>query len=572
MTDQIIQERNSKFLTNLNFNYTFQNDINKLNLRKKTIDNILEQKRIKFYVIKEENKLKNSNSYENNTINLFSLNIKNELKYPPTISKLISNKDTSEIFNYINEIYKSNEINDNIKYGLYLLNKKLSTDSSENIDLDNILNNNFVYIINQIILLLKNDEKNYENNKTILSTIIQILINFSYYSNENQMIFLINNNFLDYYIYFLKICNEDNLIEDIFNLISNLCAINYNISSIVFNYNNNILLDIINDYCMSSFKSQKPGLLYKSLAIYFNYLDSISEDENNEINISFKILESIYNILSNLIDFKNCFPKCLFGINKIYKIIFQKNFVKNFIENILYSESDSFYTTLFSFNYCYNNNVQFIQPFTNIIKNLFYIYNNYKTDYNSVCILEKKINNLNYDNNIIDFYYMLLQNPLKKEIKISLLETLYEISLKNYYNLFEESTNDILGYFIKIISNHDFKIKKISLRILNILSSKNQLKICTSIVSKGIINQIVLCLDPINSCLNDNDLILLCLNILENLFVMGNFIKNISNHNNFTENFEFIGGKELLEKLLGNPNKEIYLKSENILEKFFNEK
>ena len=572
MTDQIIQERNSKFLTNLNFNYTFQNDINKLNLRKKTIDNILEQKRIKFYVIKEENKLKNSNSYENNTINLFSLNIKNELKYPPTISKLISNKDTSEIFNYINEIYKSNEINDNIKYGLYLLNKKLSTDSSENIDLDNILNNNFVYIINQIILLLKNDEKNYENNKTILSTIIQILINFSYYSNENQMIFLINNNFLDYYIYFLKICNEDNLIEDIFNLISNLCAINYNISSIVFNYNNNILLDIINDYCMSSFKSQKPGLLYKSLAIYFNYLDSISEDENNEINISFKILESIYNILSNLIDFKNCFPKCLFGINKIYKIIFQKNFVKNFIENILYSESDSFYTTLFSFNYCYNNNVQFIQPFTNIIKNLFYIYNNYKTDYNSVCILEKKINNLNYDNNIIDFYYMLLQNPLKKEIKISLLETLYEISLKNYYNLFEESTNDILGYFIKIISNHDFKIKKISLRILNILSSKNQLKICTSIVSKGIINQIVLCLDPINSCLNDNELILLCLNILENLFVMGNFIKNISNHNNFTENFEFIGGKELLEKLLGNPNKEIYLKSENILEKFFNEK
>ena len=572
MTDQIIQERNSKFLTNLNFNYTFQNDINKLNLRKKTIDNILEQKRIKFYVIKEENKLKNSNSYENNTINLFSLNIKNELKYPPTISKLISNKDTSEIFNYINEIYKSNEINDNIKYGLYLLNKKLSTDSSENIDLDNILNNNFVYIINQIILLLKNDEKNYENNKTILSTIIQILINFSYYSNENQMIFLINNNFLDYYIYFLKICNEDNLIEDIFNLISNLCAINYNISSIVFNYNNNILLDIINDYCMSSFKSQKPGLLYKSLAIYFNYLDSISEDENNEINISFKILESIYNILSNLIDFKNCFPKCLFGINKIYKIIFQKNFVKNFIENILYSESDSFYTTLFSFNYCYNNNVQFIQPFTNIIKNLFYIYNNYKTDYNSVCILEKKINNLNYDNNIIDFYYMLLQNPLKKEIKISLLETLYEISLKNYYNLFEESTNDILGYFIKIISNHDFKIKKISLRILNILSSKNQLKICTSIVSKGIINQIVLCLDPINSCLNDNELILLCLKILENLFVMGNFIKNISNHNNFTENFEFIGGKELLEKLLGNPNKEIYLKSENILEKFFNEK
>jgi hypothetical protein len=167
---------------------------------------------------------------------------------------------------------------------------------------------------------------------------------------------------------------------------------------------------------------------------------------------------------------------------------------------------------------------------------------------------------------------MLLQNPLKKEIKISLLETLYEISLKNYYNLFEESTNDILGYFIKIISNHDFKIKKISLRILNILSSKNQLKICTSIVSKGIINQIVLCLDPINSCLNDNELILLCLNILENLFVMGNFIKNISNHNNFTENFEFIGGKELLEKLLGNPNKEIYLKSENILEKFFNEK
>ena len=571
MTDQIIQERNSKFGSNLNLNYIFKNDINKLNLRKKTIDNILEQKRIKFYVLQEENKLKTSNS-KKNTINLFLLNINNELKYPPVISKLINQKDSSEIFKFLNEINNTNEINDNIKYGLYLLNSKISNDSEENIDLDNLLNNNFAFIINKMLFLIKNDEKNYENNKTILSTIIQILINFSYYSNENQTIFLINNNFLDYYIYFLKICNEDNLIEDIFYLISNLCAINFNISSIIFNYNNNILLDIINDYCMSSFKSQKPNLLHKILSIYFNYLDSITEDENNEINISFKIIESIYNILINLIDFKNCFSKCLWGIYNIYKILFQKNFIKNFIENVLSSESDSFYTCLFSYNYCYNNNFHNIIPFTNIIKNIFYLYNNNKKDYKSVCILEKKINNLNYDNNIIDFYYMLLQNPLKKEIKIALLDTLYEISLNNCYNLFENSANDILGYFVNNISNHDFKIKKISLRILNILSSKSQLKLCSSIFSKGIINQIVVCLDPINSCLNDNELVLLCLSILENLFIIGNFIKNISNHNNFTENFEFLGGKELLEKLLGNPSKEVYLKSETILDKFFNEK
>ena len=149
MTDQIIQERNSKFGSNLNLNYTFQNDINKLNLRKKTIDNILEQKRIKFYVLQEENKLKTSNS-KKNTINLFLLNINNELKYPPVISKLINQKDSSEIFKFLNEINNTNEINDNIKYGLYLLNSKISNDSEENIDLDNLLNNNFSFIINKI--------------------------------------------------------------------------------------------------------------------------------------------------------------------------------------------------------------------------------------------------------------------------------------------------------------------------------------------------------------------------------------------------------------------------------------
>jgi hypothetical protein len=53
---------------------------------------------------------------------------------------------------------------------------------------------------------------------------------------------------------------------------------------------------------------------------------------------------------------------------------------------------------------------------------------------------------------------------------------------------------------------------------------------------------------------------------------MGMFIQNLSGHNNFIEDFELLGGKELLEKLLGNPNKEVYLKSENILNKFLNEK
>jgi hypothetical protein len=573
MTEQIIQERNSKFLSNPPINLTLKNDTNKLTLRKKTVDKIILEKRMNFYILHEENKLKLSNSNQKNTINLFSLNISNELKYPQTITKLINNNDSSEIFKYLYEIYNNENYNENnLKYGLYLLNQKLINNENRNIDIENILNNNFIDIINKLLLYFKSDKNNYEKDKTLIYTILLILINFTFYANEHQISFLINDNFLEYFVYLLKICNEDNIIEDIFDILSNLCAINYNLSSIIFNYNNNILLDIINDYCISSLKAQKSNILNKSLFIYYNYLDTIAEDENNEINVNFNILESIYNILSNLIDIKNCFSKCILGINYIYKIIFQKNYIKLFIDNILNNESDSFYSSLFGYNYCINEGIQNIEPFTNIIKNILYIYNNYNTnDYNGVKIIEKRIYSLNEDNNIIDFFYMLLQNPLKNQSKIFILEVLNELSITNFYTFLQECSSDIIGYIIKIISNFDFKIKKFALRIIKNLTDKGELKVISSIGSKGINNQIILCLDPINSCINDSEIILLCLGILENLFKMGMFIKNISGHNNFIEDFGVLGGKELLEKLLGNPHKEVYLKSENIINKFFNE-
>ena len=125
-----------------------EREINFYNIRKNRIRNELFNKKKNYF-----------NHYKNNNINyndfdIQCLNINSQLKDEKYINDLLSSNKFNVIFEYIKEIYNTNN-NFNIdifKYGLYLLNEKLIDSKNENIiqNINFLYNNNF----NEIIFLL----------------------------------------------------------------------------------------------------------------------------------------------------------------------------------------------------------------------------------------------------------------------------------------------------------------------------------------------------------------------------------------------------------------------------------
>jgi hypothetical protein len=69
----------------------------------------------------------------------------------------------------------------------------------------------------------------------------------------------------------------------------------------------------------------------------------------------------------------------------------------------------------------------------------------------------------------------------------------------------------------------------------------------------------------------DIEILLPTLDIIMNILKNGEILSFLG-RNNYLFNFEKLGGKEILEKLLGNPNDEVYKKSDIILNTFFENK
>jgi hypothetical protein len=420
-----------------------------------------------------------------------------------------------------------------------------------------------------------------DNDDLILNLAYQILVNYSYLANEHQIIFLVNNDMLSFHLFFLKYSSEEQNLLNIMRMLYNICLDeNINLNNI-FTYNNNELINILNEYISSGIKTKKNYLVDKILDIYYCYLqfiiwnlkDKDKDKEKKEI-INIKILEEIYlmALQSIFMNNKSIYSHSIYIIGSTYKILFKSNNIETLSDFILKYENTKTMVT-YILDYDYENSGEDIIDFCKI---LCYIIKcetyskNLKTKKN----LENFINEINGNNingdDIILVVISLFQRNYTSRITSKLINVLIAFCDSETYHttLFENLSNPVL-ILIRNINCREYKIRKKVLNALEKLTEKHELKINNELVRLQIFNELKSIIDLDSSYCGDKDIILISLNIIYHLLAVGGIIKSLGGKNVILETFEYYGGKEMMEKLLNHKNKEIYDRALNIINEFF---
>ena len=571
---------------------------NRINIRKKKIQNLMMKKR--YFEIYSNNGSNTNKKNDNNKniknsnyiIDISSFLIKEELKKKETIEKILLEKNYITIFDYINEIYKENNIQiDYLKYGLFLLNEKLLKYTNNNEDewndinkeenskiIDELIKNNIIDIIIKLLSFSMNEIKKKDNDDLILNLAYQILVSYSYLANEHQLSFLISDNLLNFHLFFLKYSSEEQNLLNIMIMIFNIC-LDYNINlNNIFIYNNNELINLLNDYISSGVKTNKYFMVEKILDIYGAYLDFIKmnfKDKKEVINL--KIIEEIYltTLQSIFMNNKKVYSYSIFVIGLIYKILFISNNINTLSEFILkYDNTKSMVRYILDFDYQFSG-----EDINDFCKIIYYIIKceSYSNDLTTKKQLEKFIKEINNNNingdDIIIAITSLFQRNYTSKITSKLINVLIAFcdSETFHITLFENLSNPIL-ILINNINCREYKIRKKVLIALEKLTEKHELKINNELVRLQIFNELKYIIDPDNSYCRDIDMIITCLNIIYHLLVVGGIIKSFGGKNNILETFENYGGKEVLEKLLNHKNKDIHDKALALINEYFNDK
>ena len=575
-----------------------EKEINRVNLRKKKVQNIMMRKRYfdNYSFISSNNNSIKSNKRRNNIIDISSFLIDDDLKRKETVQKIISENSFKTIFNYINEIYKINDFQiDKLKYGLFLLNEKLlkliterdedelkSDDDNNKIELDNnkiiseLIEYNIKDIINKLLTFSYSEIKSKDNETIILTLAYQILVNFTYLSNEIQINFLISENTLKLHLYFLRFSSEEHNIINILRMFYNIFVI-YNTPQLnnIFTFNKNELINLLNEYISSGINSKNYIIIDKILDIYSEYLGKINNELDENININDILLEEIYEstLQSIFCNSKNIFSNCLYIIGMIFKICFKTNKIDILSKFILNNYTKQAIQLLLDYNYI--DSPENIHDFCRVI---YYIIKceSYCKDKNTKKQLEsfiKAINNGNMnDYEIIFIVVTLIQKNYANKIISKLINILIAIceSESFYLNLFESLSNPIL-ILINNINCPNYKLRKKVLTALENLTDKKELRICNELVRNQIFNKIKFIVDPDYSYCGEENMILSCLNIIYNLLTVGDIIKSLGGKtNNNLSSFEYYGGREMIEKLMNSKSKNIYEKALIIYNEYLN--
>ena len=567
-----------------------KNKIQKMMMRKRYLESYSNQS---FTNNKTNVNNKNTKSDKNYMIDISSFFIKEELKKKEVIEAIISEKNFNKIFEYINEIYKELNFNiDNLKYGLFLLNEKLLkyTKDEDESNCDDDINSKIMdelikLKINDIILkLLKfsmNEINKKDNDDLILNLAYQILVNYSYLANENQLMFLVDNEMLYFHLFFLKYSSEEQNLLNIMRMLYNICLDdNINLNNI-FTYNNNELINILNEYISSGIKTKKNYLVEKILDIYYGYLHFIKlnltqkeKEEEKKEYINLKILEEIYlmTLQSIFMNNKSIYSHSIYIIGTIYKILFKSNNIDTLSDFILkYDNTKSM--VAYILDYDYEKSGEDINDFCKI---LCYIIKceSYSKNLKTKKNLEDFINDINGNNingdEIILVIVSLFQRNYTSKITSKLINVLIAFCDSETYHtaLFENLSNPVL-MLINNINCREYKIRKKVLIALEKLTEKHELKINNELVRLQIFNELKNIVDPDSSYCGDKDIIIISLNIIYHLLVVGGIIKSLGGKNVILETFEYYGGKEMMEKLLNHKNKDIYDRALNIMNEFF---
>ena len=473
-------------------------------LRKKKIDKMFMEKRLKNINIKNSN----FNYNENNNHN-FNLNIENNNDVLLNDLNLNKNIEFNDIVNFFNNNFNldlidlnninNNDINnDEIIFLIKLLQNLSSLRKLTYKNISNLINNiisynlHFIliillkkfqiensnyYIINIIkeILWLLNNIFTINNNIQLYSffysnNIIELLLKYLYFSNQEisfncisilTNLFLenksfknqiINYNFYEKIISLLKTTNNLDYIEDCLNFILNYIRYNIKLNK---NFENiSSCLNILSIY-LKQCNNKKILILIFSIFITITY----NYENINENFIKIKFIDNFEIFINNNNDYKLYDYSIPILINLTNKDDNQR-FIKNFIHSNLFK-------ILISNNKIINNNLNnnFLIDISNIFLNLtqYDLFYEYLDKYFE--ILNNKLDLIKYNNN-----YILIKNIL---------------SFINY--LIKKCNNNNNSYFNikKFLFNNEIllnNIFEIFLKTNNYLNNKENIIIATGIL------------------------------------------------------------------------------------------
>ena len=576
MQDSIITQRNELFKQK-NINLNENNQKYKLYLRKMRLNGLIEKKRLQSYsdIDIEFNK----KTAKIGNIDFINLNIPEEYKNVNKIKELIHQISNEGIFNFINEIYNLENYNgDKLTFGLSLLNDKLANEDDYFINIKDILNRNFIDIIDKLLEFSEKEIMTKDNDDKLLSLTYNILINFSYYSNKEECQFLIKDNFLEYHYFFLEKCSNDEIIKNILILLNNLCITSEIFANRLFSYKNEQFLKLLNDYTISSINSKKINLLREIINVYDSYLKNWKGpmDDSNNFPINISICENLFKIFCELINIDETFEKAVWGLGFLHKILYKYNFLKELTEMILCQEANLLYYSITGFDYDLPSNDNDDTPLINlipacqIIKYLFKTYQDIE-DINLKKLLNEKIDFVMKKCDILEIFENLFKEGLSSLISKTILITIRYIALNENYYMEILENKSLLKRIINFIFNPEYKLRKKALKILKILTEHPSLQLNSTLIKFGIFPALLQGINAYNIMTYDIEILLPTLDIIMNILKNGEILSFLG-RNNYLFNFEKLGGKEILEKLLGNPNDEVYKKSDIILNTFFENK
>ena len=546
----------------ISFNLSKQHEDNALSLRKKNLNEFFAQKR----------KLKSDIS--NNLIQ----RTPNEKGYAELFS-IITEKNTKRIFEYINEI--NNDVSFDIKklkYGLDLLNEKLNRDIIQDNfnEINEILGNGLINAVNKIFQYSKNEIETQDKNDEFLRIIYSILVNYSFYAAGNQLSFLLTEESMQYHLFFLKQSSNDEIIADIFQLISNVIFDSSENAIYIFSYRNNEFNNLVDDITCSAIttKINKDKILISANSLFSTFIDCIyKEFKQNQLNhtINFDIIKTALTCLSGLLNYKNCIDNGIWAVRNWFKLLFKCKMYQ-FLFNFLL-EFKIIFPSLTSVDYnSSNEKAELLIPFSNIMSIPFELANDDILAMNNDQIDAKVLNSLLEDIieelAIFEFINSRLKEKNTAKVKCSLIKLATKIiSLPPYDKYFCES--NLLLTTVNMMSDSNYSVRKEILKLMITLSGNGTFTTGSVLVSKGILVKLVGIIDPNNTICPDSEQLLLSLQVIMNILHKGEFIAKLNNKNSFLDKFELLGGKNAIEKLLGHANKDVYQKAEEIDNKFF---
>ena len=595
--EERLEQKGKKIYDEYNKHNTFTFDVIK---EREKIYNSTRKTRIRKEIFNVKNnfpeKSGNNIANNNNDIIIENLNIDSQLKNEKYINELISSNKFDEIFKYIKEIYNNKSFNiDLVKYGLFMLNEKLLNLENNNLIMNecNFINN---YNFKEIIMLLfeysKNENKKLDYDPIILNLTYQILANFCYYyPNNEEILFLFDDKFLELHIYFFDLTSEKNTIKNILLISFNICCDNNEIINKILTFDNkrffNLLIQYINNYQNDNEIIEIIlDLFIFYINIFNNYKtkikkekDDLIEMKDNTINCDWNIVENIFKISLLLLYAKQnaIFTNALYLISTILKKIYKSNNIE--LVSKFINDNNTKSMILFILEKDYKNSTQSLIYLSDIIKYIIKLHSKSWTSnelkLNIINLINDIQQNLNENDEIIDIFIYLLTTKkvkLKEKIKIKLIEVISAFLQNEYFykDIIEYNKNDLFEIIFNYINSSNYDIRKKIIKIVNYIINKRDFLLIDYLVKNKILYNIKNAIDPTITYCNDEKLILGALNIINNLLSIGELFKKLHRINTILVNFENIGGKELLDNLLCNKSEYVYNASLEIIERYFN--